>query len=192
MVAAPALLIASAIPRRTAPVCCAALRCAPGPDFVPFTETVFVKPAGLGPSTAWHQDPSSAWDEAWAEGPGEFDLNTCGFSFHVALSRCTAGNALWMVPGSHHLGRLDRRKLMELGGGSDRLRGAVPILCEAGDVYLQNRLPLHGAFPNLSDVTRVSVQFGSTGAPQCWGRSRRGTAVRCWSTLMSSSAIARR
>lgn len=29
-----------------------------------------------------------------------------------------------------------------------------------GDLYLQNRLALHGAFSNIGDTTRVSMQFG--------------------------------
>merc|ERR1712216_870580 len=54
----------------------------------------------------------------------------------------------------------DTKALVSRNGGSDMLPDAVPILCEPGDVYIQNRLPLHGAFPNTSDETRVTMQFG--------------------------------
>merc|ERR1719456_71754 len=54
-----------------------------GPDFCPFSEIFWIKPARLGSSTSWHQDPSSAWDEAWTK-PG-FDVDVCGFSFHIPL-----------------------------------------------------------------------------------------------------------
>eukprot|EP00747_Dinoflagellata_sp_TGD_P069569 gnl/TRDRNA2_/TRDRNA2_156186_c0_seq1.p1 gnl/TRDRNA2_/TRDRNA2_156186_c0~~gnl/TRDRNA2_/TRDRNA2_156186_c0_seq1.p1 ORF type:complete len:423 (-),score=53.71 gnl/TRDRNA2_/TRDRNA2_156186_c0_seq1:32-1279(-) len=129
-----------------------------GPDFTPFTENLFCKPAGEGTSTAWHQDPSSAWDEAWSK-PG-FDVGTCGFSFHLALTDCTAENALWMIPGSAQCGRVDVKAMSVSAGGSDRLPGAVPIICKPGDVYIQNRLGLHCAFANTSREPRVTVQFG--------------------------------
>merc|ERR1711924_527132 len=118
-----------------------------GPDFTPFTELLFIKTARVGTSTAWHQDPSSAWDEDWRNWSGS-DYGTCGFSFHASIFKCTAGNCLWMVPGSHKGGRKDTKELVRRNGGSDMLPAAVPILCEPGDVYIQNRLPLHGAFPN--------------------------------------------
>lgn len=129
-----------------------------GPDFTPFTETLWYKPAGTGSSTAWHSDPSAAWDEEWSK-PG-FDVGTCGFSYHVSLFRCTAENALWIVPGSHHGGRPDVNAIATSGGAGDMLPGAVPIICNPGDVYLQNRLPLHGAFPNVSPEPRCTIQFG--------------------------------
>merc|ERR1712032_649359 len=40
------------------------------------------------------------------------------------------------------------------------LRGAVPILCKPGDVFIHNRLPLHGAFANTSPHPRCTLQFG--------------------------------
>ena len=46
-----------------------------GPDFTPFTESVIVKPAGLGPSVAWHHDGTTHWDS-----PG-LDEGTHGFNF---------------------------------------------------------------------------------------------------------------
>lgn len=129
-----------------------------GKDFTPFTENLFHKPAGEGTSTAWHQDPSSAWDDTWSR-PG-FDVGTCGFSFHLALTNCTPVNGLWMIPGSAQKGRIDVNAMSAHIGGSDRLPGAIPIICKPGDVYIQNRMALHGAFPNTSQEPRITIQFG--------------------------------
>merc|ERR1712096_471616 len=75
-----------------------------GPDFIPFTDNFFCKLPFLGTSTAWHQDPSSGWDETWSE-PG-FDLATCGHNFHLSVFRSTPETALWMLPGSPKMGRV--------------------------------------------------------------------------------------
>ena len=55
-----------------------------GPDFTPFIELLYIKTARVGTSTAWHQDPSSAWDEDWRNWSGS-DYGTCGFSFHASI-----------------------------------------------------------------------------------------------------------
>lgn len=128
-----------------------------GPDFTPFTETMWHKPAFTGIATAWHQDPSNAWDDEWSQ-PG-FDVDKCGFSFHASLYNCTAENGLWVLPGTNHHGRADI-KALAAASGSDRLEGAVPIICKPGDVYIQSRTALHGAFPNSSPEKRCTVQFG--------------------------------
>merc|ERR1719160_476342 len=130
-----------------------------GPDFTPSFEHVLHKPAGLGASTAWHQDPSEAWDEDWKQ--GKLALGQCGMNMHLSLYNTTPESALWMVPGTHHNGRIDVKALSaKQAGGTDLLPGAVPILCGPGDIYLQNRMALHGAFPNVGPEPRVSIQFG--------------------------------
>lgn len=40
------------------------------------------------------------------------------------------------------------------------LKGAVPCIAKPGDVYLQNRLALHGAFANTSPEQRVTLALG--------------------------------
>ena len=124
-----------------------------GPDFVPWYEAVFVKHAGLGPSTAWHQDGTTHWDNA-ALGPGAH-----GFNVMVQLYPTTAANALWVVPGTHRC-RVDIAARVAANGGSDRLRDAVPMLCGPGDVAINDRQVLHGAFANVSDRRRVTLVFG--------------------------------
>jgi ectoine hydroxylase-related dioxygenase (phytanoyl-CoA dioxygenase family) len=44
--------------------------------------------------------------------------------------------------------------------GSERLEGAVPMICNPGDVVMCNRQLLHGSFPNCGFEKRVTVNFG--------------------------------
>ena len=41
--------------------------------------------------------------------------------------RSTAGNGVWVLPGSHKLGKVDIRKLVA-DSGSERIDGAVPLM----------------------------------------------------------------
>jgi hypothetical protein len=125
-----------------------------GPDFVPYNDAVFVKQPGLGGSVAWHQDGVTHW------GSPQWDEGIHGFNFQVQLYRTTAANGLWVVPGTHKLGRVDIKQRVADNGGSDRLPDAVPLLCDAGDVTIVNRQVLHGSFANTSSDPRVSVTFG--------------------------------
>jgi hypothetical protein len=125
-----------------------------GPDFVPYNDAIFVKQPGLGGSVAWHQDGVTHWNTAC------WDPGIHGFNFQVQLYPCTAANGLWVVPGTHKAGRIDIKKMVEDNGGSDRLPGAVPLVCEAGDVTIVNRQMLHGSFANTSRDLRISITFG--------------------------------
>jgi hypothetical protein len=124
-----------------------------GPDFVPFTESIWVKQPGLGPATAWHQDGTTHWDSP------ELDAGTHGFNLMTQLYPTTAANALWVVPGTHR-SRFDIAAQVAANGGSDRLPGAVPMLCNPGDVAINNRQVVHGAFANQSEGLRVTLVFG--------------------------------
>ena len=42
----------------------------------------------------------------------------------------------------------------------ERLEGAVPLICEAGDVIICNRQLVHGSFPNSGFEPRLTVNFG--------------------------------
>ncbi len=66
---------------------------------------------------------------------------------------------MWVLPGSHKLGKLDIKALVATSG-SERLEGAVPIVCNPGDVVICNRQLLHGSFPNCGLEPRVTVNFG--------------------------------
>lgn len=124
-----------------------------GDDFVPFNEALWIKEAGLGSSTAWHQDGVTHWSHP------QWDQDIHGMTFQVQLHGCTGANGLWVLPGSHTRGKLDIKQLVE-EAGSDRIIGAVPYMCGPGDVVLHNRQLLHGSFANTSDKERVSLTFG--------------------------------
>jgi ectoine hydroxylase-related dioxygenase (phytanoyl-CoA dioxygenase family) len=64
------------------------------------------------------------------------------------------------VPGSHKLGKLDIKQMVEDNGGSEQLPDAVPLFCEAGGVTMVNRQALHCSFANTSPDLRVSLTFG--------------------------------
>ncbi len=125
-----------------------------GRDFVPFNDAIFVKQPGLGGSVAWHQDGVTHWDAPnWDEG-------IHGFNFQVQIYPTTVGNCLWVIPGSHKLGKADIKRMVAETGGSEQLQGAVPLVCNAGDVTIVNRQAVHGSFANSSPDIRISLTFG--------------------------------
>jgi len=124
-----------------------------GPDFTPFNEALWIKEPGRGASVAWHQDGVTHWDSS------DWDQGIHGFNFMGQLYGCTAANGVWVVPGSHKLGKIDIKALAEKAG-TERLPDAVPIICAPGDVAMTNRQALHGSFANTSKDWRVTVNFG--------------------------------
>ena len=124
-----------------------------GEDFVPFTEGYFIKDPGLGASVAWHQDGTTHWDNP------NWDQYTHGFNFMAQLYKSTPGNGVWVVPGTHRLGKVDIKERV-LEAGTERLPEAVPIVCGPGDVAITNRQALHGSFANTSPDRRVTINYG--------------------------------
>jgi len=124
-----------------------------GPDFTPFNEALWIKEPGKGASVAWHQDGTTHWDSP------DWDEGIHGFNFMGQLYGCTAANGVWVVPGSHKLGKIDIKQ-MATEAGTERLPDAVPIICAPGDVAMTNRQALHGSFANTSPNWRVTVNFG--------------------------------
>ena len=124
-----------------------------GPDFTPFNEAVWIKHAGLGGSVAWHQDGWTHWSSP------ELDEGTHGFNFMAQLYGSNAANGLWVVPGSHRVGKADIAALVR-AAGSERLPDAVPLICAPGDVAITNRQAIHGSFANVSPEPRVTINFG--------------------------------
>ncbi|MBT3704111.1 MAG: phytanoyl-CoA dioxygenase [Alphaproteobacteria bacterium] len=124
-----------------------------GPDFTPFNEGLWVKHPRLGGSVAWHQDGWTHW------GSADLDCGTHGFNFMTQLYGCDAANGLWVVPGSHDMGKVD---IVSLVGacGSDRLPDAVPLICAPGDTAIVNRQAVHGSFANTSENIRVTLNAG--------------------------------
>jgi ectoine hydroxylase-related dioxygenase (phytanoyl-CoA dioxygenase family) len=78
----------------------------------------------------------------------------------VQLYPTTLGNCLWVLPGSHKLGKADIKAMVRENGGSEQLPGAVPLVCGAGDVTMVNRQMVHGSFANSSPDLRISLTFG--------------------------------
>ena len=124
-----------------------------GPDFAPFNEALFIKEPGIGAAVSWHQDGVTHWDSP------EFDEDIHGFNFMAQVYGSTAVNGVWVLPGTHKQGKLDIKALVD-ESGSERLEGAVPIVCNPGDVVMCNRQLLHGSFPNCGFEPRITVNFG--------------------------------
>ena len=118
-----------------------------GEDFVPLADAIIIKNPGEGASFSWHQD-----------GVVE-DPQAAGFQVMVQLYGSTAANGVWYLPNSHNLGRIDLAA-MSHEVGSDRLPGAVPIICKPGDVAISNRQVAHGSFANTSPDARVTINLG--------------------------------
>lgn len=124
-----------------------------GPDFTPFNEAIWIKHPRLGGSVAWHQDGWTHWESP------DLEEGTHGFNFMAQLYGCDAANGLWVVPGTHRRGKVDIKAMVE-AAGSDRLPGAVPLICHPGDVAITNRQALHGSFANTSPNVRVTFNMG--------------------------------
>ncbi|MBT6275704.1 MAG: hypothetical protein HOI95_16415 [Chromatiales bacterium] len=103
---------------------------------------------------SWHQDGVTHWNSP------NWDQGIHGFNFQVQLYGATVANCLWVVPGTHKLGRVDIKERVRANGGLDTLPDAVPLVCEPGDVTIVNRQLLHGSFANTSPDLRVSLTFG--------------------------------
>jgi hypothetical protein len=124
-----------------------------GPDFVPYNEVSFIKEPGLGPSVAWHRDGTTHWNAP------DCDHGAHGFNFMAQLYPSTAGNGVWIVPGSHKLQSVDIPQMVR-DAGSERIADAVPLLGAAGDTFILNRQMVHGSFANTSPDRRVTLNMG--------------------------------
>ena len=156
-----------------------------GDDFVPFNEALFIKEPGRGASVAWHQDGMTHWDSP------DWDQGSHGFNFMAQLYGCTPANGVWVVPGSHKLGKADI-KAMVAAAGTERLPQAVPIICKPGDVAITNRQTVHGSFANTSPDWRVTLNFGFHRRRSVLGVAGRRRAQRSRrSTTPSGSASGR-
>ena len=124
-----------------------------GADFTPFHEGLFIKDAGLGAAVSWHQDGDTHWNSP------DFDEGIHGFNFMGQIYGSTAVNGVWLVPGSHKHGRADIVKMVA-DAGTERLPQALPIICNPGDVVINNRQLVHGSFANTGFERRLTANFG--------------------------------
>ena len=83
---------------------------------------IWIKEPGLGTSVAWHQDGTTHWDHP------RWDQGVHGFIHGAVVPDDARERAVWVVPGSHKLGKIDIKARVE-AHGSDRLPDAVPVLC---------------------------------------------------------------
>ncbi len=124
-----------------------------GPDFTPFTETMWIKQPRLGAAVSWHQDGTTHWSNP------DLDQGSHGFNYMLNLRETTPSNALWVIPGSHKHRKANLKQMVK-DSGSERLEGALPMLCKSGDVAICNRQIVHGSFPNTSADPRYTLVFG--------------------------------
>jgi len=124
-----------------------------GEDFAPFHEGLFLKEPGIGAAVSWHQDGDTHWDNP------EFDEEIHGFNFMLQVYGSTAVNGVWLVPGTHKKGKINIKALIA-EAGSERIHGAIPLVCDAGDVVICNRQLVHGSFANTGFERRITVNAG--------------------------------
>lgn len=124
-----------------------------GEDFAPFNESLFIKDPGVGAAVSWHQDGDTHWDS------DDFDEGIHGFNFMAQVYGSTPVNGVWVIPGTHKVGKVDIKQLVA-DSGSERLEGAVPLVCGPGDVIICNRQLVHGSFPNSGFEPRLTINFG--------------------------------
>ncbi len=154
-----------------------------GPDFAPFNEALFIKEPGIGAAVSWHQDGVTHWDSP------DFDEDIHGFNFMAQVYGSTAVNGVWVLPGTHKQGKLDIKALVA-ESGSERLEGAVPIVCNPGDVVMCNRQLLHGSFPNCGFEPRITVNFGFHKRSSVLGV--RGGGIHSDAQVFDEEIVARR
>ena len=154
-----------------------------GEDFAPFNEALFIKEPGVGAAVSWHQDGVTHWDSK------DFDEDIHGFNFMAQVYGSTAVNGVWVLPGTHKDGKIDIKKLVA-ESGSERLKGAVPMICNPGDVVMCNRQLLHGSFPNCGFEKRVTVNFGFHKRSSVLGT--KGGGIHSESQVFDAETIDRR
>jgi hypothetical protein len=81
-----------------------------GKDFAPFNEALFIKEPGIGAAVSWHQDGVTHWDSE------NFDEDIHGFNFMAQVFGSTAVNGVWVVPGTHKIGKIDIQELVNISG----------------------------------------------------------------------------
>ena len=118
-----------------------------------FNEALFIKEPGVGAAVSWHQDGTTHWES------DDFDQDIHGFNFMAQVYGSTAVNGVWVLPGSHKLGKVDIKQLVK-ESGSERIDGTVPLICNPGDVVICNRQIVHGSFPNSGFEPRITVNMG--------------------------------
>ena len=137
-----------------------------GPDLKLYQDQLFMKPPRIGSRQAYHQDAPLGF---YIDPP---EMVTCW----AALTEATIANGcLWMLPGTHRFGYIERAKWqayeqMALEG---RLPQEQPLELEAGDCSFHHGLILHSSRANKTAKRRrgyathyVSARCRYTGVPE--------------------------
>ena len=103
----------------------------------------------MGAAVSWHQDGTTHWES------DDFDQNIHGFNFMAQVYGSNAVNGVWVLPGSHKLGKVDIKQLVK-ESGSERIDGTVPLICDPGGKGLL--LPL---FASENDLPKGCLLYTS-------------------------------
>ena len=130
-----------------------------GPDIKLIQDQLFMKPPAVGSRQPYHQDQPCGFH---IEPP---HMVTCW----AALDEATVENGcLWMLPGTHRFGVLDREKWQEYEQRT--LEGNLPqeraIELKIGDCSFHHGHILHSSRPNLTEKQR-------------WGYATHYVSARC-------------
>ena len=138
-----------------------------GPDFKLYQDQLFMKPPKIGSRQHYHQDQPAGFHIDPPE-----KMVTCW----AALDDSTIENGcLWMLPGTHKLGPLEKseREEYERKFQEGRLPSETPIVMKTGSCSFHHGLILHSSRVNLSDKRRrgyathyVSARCRYTGPPE--------------------------
>lgn len=118
------------------------------PDIKLYQDQLFMKPPRIGSRQSYHQDqplgftvePSDRMVTCWA-----------------ALDDATIANGcLWMLPGTHRHGRIDRKRWQEFEAQAlaGELAQEQPVELKVGDCSFHHGHILHSSRPNLTDQRR--------------------------------------
>jgi len=148
-------------------------------------------------TVAWHQDAGLSGDGSPNEAPIEERLESFGLENMINLWTPLVpvnieNGCMRVIPGTHHLGIVPHVIDRSIGDQSaplysaqiassflePRLKDAIPIIADPGDLVLFSNLLFHGAFPNMAKTIRWSLDWRYQDASKPTCRKEIGHVVR--------------